>query len=77
MPAREAHELSSADVTAALARYGVPTRGEDVRGWEAGKHPRLEALGALSQVLGVSAETLLHGEEEAARIAETRANTAS
>jgi transcriptional regulator with XRE-family HTH domain len=70
---REARGMTRAELAAACTEFGRRTVRNDIIHYEEGAYwPRVLTFAALAQVLGVSMETLLYGEEEAARIAEER-----
>ena len=71
---REARGMSRQELTVAVVKLGRRTEVGNIRRYEEGDYwPRLLTFAALARVLGVSIETLLYGEEEAARIARERA----
>ena len=75
---REARGMSRTQLAATCRTLGRRSERDDIRHYEAGFHePRLHTFAALARALGVSMEELLHGSEEAARIAQERADASS
>ena len=70
---REAKGLTRAGLAEAMRVLGARTERRDLLRYEdLGYEPKLRTFAVLARALGVSVETLLYGEEEAARIAAER-----
>ena len=75
---REAGGMSREELAAACSRRRLPLSPDDIRRYEeVGRMPSVATFALLARALHITIEVLYWGEDEAARIAEERANTAS
>jgi transcriptional regulator with XRE-family HTH domain len=70
---RVARGMAQIELAAAMRAFGVRTEGHTISRYEVDAYePKLRAFAVLAQALGVTVESLLYGEEAAARIADER-----